>query len=444
MTDKPVMLDRLQIFTDYFKRNEDTIRAVVNKYSREGNTIAVWSAGVRTRAFLNLFDPAGEIVDYVYDIDVSKYGTRMSTGQEIADYHSNPADVVLLTNFDYQVEATHLLHDAGQNPEIVNLDHIVLGCLTYEEAMNHEIPDLTESEHFLVAAVVVAYEPTEAICTNIMSYYNELDEIIIYDNSANRTEFLEQWVNEHAKARYVYGKGDNKGISGAINRAGEIARSQGYRWMYSFDQDDQAGEGMIREMRRFVCSKACREMTRPVALVSPSVNMFDHRDYMPEELPYMNYIARSPQSGTLINLEILAELGGMDEEFMLDWADTEYCTRCVVAGYRIVRLTGVSLLHQLQEEHVTKMIKNGRVIYVNKYSPFRYYLHYRNCMIAYERFKETFPVAAAEFIDAIDVLFFLLEYDTNREEKRAAIERARKELMIYPLPLNNPTQYSII
>lgn len=81
-------------------------------------------------------------------------------------------------------------------------------------------------------------------------------------------------------------------------------------------------------------------------------------------------------SGTLLRLDVLQSVGGMNEGYFIDHVDTEWCLRALAAGYRIFGVRDALLDHSLGDRIVRVWF--GRMREVPVHSPFRNYYMFRN------------------------------------------------------------------
>jgi hypothetical protein len=129
----------IYIYGDFYNKCSKTLSEIIHYYSKEkGYKIAMWGGGLKGIAFLNLIDRNNEHIKYVFDIDKSKYNSLLPTGHTIVDYKLNSyqdVDVVLIMNNNFETEIVGMLAEVQIGSLIVNVDSIVCGELTKEEAI---------------------------------------------------------------------------------------------------------------------------------------------------------------------------------------------------------------------------------------------------------------------------------------------------------------------
>lgn len=411
-------MDAIKIYEEYFKTKKDVINQMLNYYKDRGKKIALWGAGKKGQGFLNAFDLEGIRVDYIYDKDKGKYGQHLENGQEIVDYHEVKSDVILVANSVFELEVVHLVKEVNSSVKIINLDNIILGDLQLDDVVFSPKLDLTKVRENKICAVVVLYHPDLEVVANIESYVDELDQLYLYDNSEVENEDVINRLSKYTNITYI-NRGVNLGLPIAFNEVAEMARNNECDWMITFDQDSIAQKGMIVAMREYVDSEACDEK---VGIVAPVVNEID--DKKETQDVYSTYCDKVIQSGAMHNLKAMQIIGNYDEKMFIDEVDNEYCARCIVQGYKIVKLNNAILMHNQQDEQVEKKFIEGTTVFIDKFSPDRYYYRYRNALYCYDIYKDTYPLYALDCLNTIRKMKLQLNYDTNYDMHKKAIEEA--------------------
>jgi len=99
----------------------------------------MWGGGLKGIAFLNLIDRNNEYINFVFDMDKAKFNTYLPTGHIIVDYKLDKykdVDVVLIMNNNFETEIAGMLVEAQLKTLVVNIDSIVCGELSKEEALD--------------------------------------------------------------------------------------------------------------------------------------------------------------------------------------------------------------------------------------------------------------------------------------------------------------------
>lgn len=148
----------------------------------------------------------------------------------------------------------------------------------------------------------------------------------------------------------------NLGVSGAFNHAMEYAAGRGHEWMLLLDQDTKITADFLRTMLRW-----SRELEgRPdIALIAPTVRvgkmvvsprrqLFNrHRAYSETSPVVAGGEAFAINSGCLIRVAWLKEIGGFSNDFWLDYSDMYVCHQIYMRGGKLWRATDARLEHDM-------------------------------------------------------------------------------------------------
>jgi GT2 family glycosyltransferase len=190
--------------------------------------------------------------------------------------------------------------------------------------------------------------------SNAFSSHPELAKdytVLIWDNSP------ETIVNPQLPISFLYrGSKTNVGVSGAYNGAMEYALEHGYPWMLLLDQDTKITSEILVAMRRHSLSLLPRQEIAAIAptvrvgstVVSPKRLILGRgRNYPAGECGIAPGEASVINSGCLVRVASLREIGGYSPDFWLDFSDMYVFHQFFVHGKRVWRATDVELEHEL-------------------------------------------------------------------------------------------------
>ena len=181
---------------------------------------------------------------------------------------------------------------------------------------------------------------------------------------------------------------DNVGIASALNALVDLNSAAGLDWIVTLDQDSVPPAGMVSALAEYADEET--------PLLTPRIE--DRRkktsatDPRHANLPPVQYFTSAAQkgaitSGALLNVEALREVGGFDDQFFIDYVDYDLNMRLLTAGYKIARINGTHLSHQVGEAGRTWLVTPRRGIdgrwhlerfYSFGHSPTRCYYKARN------------------------------------------------------------------
>lgn len=386
-------LNAIEIYEEYFGDKKEVISKILTYYKSKSMKIAIWGAGFRGQAFLNVFDIGCTIVDYVYDINEKRFGEKLETGHLICDYKDNKSDIVLVMNNLHEVDIYDRLTEIYDDIELLNIDNIILGDLHEKDIIEKSNLFIDKVRNINIAAITVVYNPTEEIYNNILYNSNFFPKMYVYDNSENTSKDIVNKIKSIQNVKYIsYQK--NNGIGKAINDTVKCLEGN-IDWLFTFDQDSRCKNDMVSKMREFAESSLC---TSEIGIIVP--NIMGKKDR--EHPSYYTYFDKAFQSGMMINLKVLNELNGFDEYLMVDYTDYEYCVRMRLAGYKIVKINNANLMHNLQDEQVKEKYIDGKKVLINKYSDMRYFYIKRNNEYLFEKYKHRDKIYALQCVNDLE------------------------------------------
>lgn len=223
------------------------------------------------------------------------------------------------------------------------------------------------SPHPTIAGCVILYECDADLRANLASYADDLDALVIIDNSARRDAAVAAAVAEHPRAEYIF-NGANLGIAAALNQAVDWARAQGADFLLTMDQDSSFNDTPFRVYRDRVLALP---FLNELAVAAPY--------FLPGKAPAADVIDSTTviTSGSIVSLAGQARIGYFDEQLFIDEVDHDYCLRAHDLGLRVVTLPGIRLAHRLGQAR-TLAIAGTTVRQWNVHAPIRHYYMVRN------------------------------------------------------------------
>lgn len=216
-----------------------------------------------------------------------------------------------------------------------------------------------------IVAGVVLFNPGERTLNCLSSLHRQVERIYVFDNSVDQIEI-------QLPDNIVYlSEGKNKGIAYALNKIMERAKTDGYRWVLTMDQDSILPDGMVRDFSRY--------LSRPkIGIVCPQV-IDKRRKYMETKHgDDEEYVKKCITSSSCTSIDIWEKIGKFDEWLFIDLVDDEFCKRMTVSGYKILKLNKWVLDQEFgkiepKSERVQKFwIKVSKVLHNQNFAKFSY------------------------------------------------------------------------
>jgi L-rhamnosyltransferase len=245
-----------------------------------------------------------------------------------------------------------------------------------------------------ICAVLVTYRPDNARLAQVLHALREtVDAVVVVDNAS--PELDEARLRAAWPSLIVKRLDSNKGIATAQNEGVALARQAKCRYVLFLDQDSLPQPGMVVRLRAAL--ERLRAEGLRVACVGPQVRLSGSASAASfSRLAWLG-VRRAPcpdetaavecdfllSSGSLVPLEVIDRVGGMEDEFFIDQVDTEWCLRARSMGFRVFGACGAILEHRLGEAY--SRIWLGRWRHLPRHKPFRYYYIFRNSLLLFRR-----------------------------------------------------------
>lgn len=222
-------------------------------------------------------------------------------------------------------------------------------------------------EHFrpyrssVIAAVIVLYYPEKyKVKELIESILNDVNKIILIDNSSSKTE-LDSLFFKNNYPEVIYLKlGMNKGIATAQNKGIDLAKKSGCDHIIFFDQDSRPALGMIQallneEALLSTCGKKIGALgplyiDEKTNTVSKPIKFFAGA-WIHHECNKKNSNSIQTDfvisSGSLIRISVLDDVGYMRDDLFIDGVDVEWILRAGCKGYRHYIVKDALMTHNI-------------------------------------------------------------------------------------------------
>jgi rhamnosyltransferase len=248
-----------------------------------------------------------------------------------------------------------------------------------------------------ICAVILTYQPdAKVLARQLESIVPQVGSVVIVDNgsvSAAREAMLET-VRLFPSVRTIL-LGENVGVAAGHNRGIRAAREDRCRYVLFLDQDSIPDESMVRHLAGGL--RRLENEGRKVACVGPRVRFPDCAELSSFASPAWLGLRREKclsagsliecdtiiSSGSLIPVQVVEAIGGMEEGLFIDQVDIEWCLRARSKGYRVFGVCGAILEHRLGE--ALPRIWIGRWRRLPRHKPFRYYYIFRNTVLVSRR-----------------------------------------------------------
>jgi rhamnosyltransferase len=231
-----------------------------------------------------------------------------------------------------------------------------------------------------IAAVTILYNPSPEVIDNINSYLESFDALYLIDNSPEETRFVKSLISEKTK---YYHDGENYGIAKRLNQAAEIAKSEGFNFLLTMDQDSSFDKTMLSDYLSCFHKAETKNLTAIYGIEN-------------EKRLFLNGTCREDSnqllitSGSIVNLEIHHRVNGFDENLFIDFVDIEYCLRSMQNGFESKKFRNILLDHKIGIHGSHYSLKTFRKSNRSLHSPLRLYYMMRNYLYISRKYRMLF------------------------------------------------------
>ena len=270
---------------------------------------------------------------------------------------------------------------------------------------------LKESEVKISAGIVLFNPELNRLEQNIRAIAPQVSDLILIDNHSDNLQDIWNLVSTFHNVHFIENL-ENKGIAFALNQIIKQSEQINAEWVLTLDQDSVSPHNLISEYRKYI-------NLPQVGLLSCIIDdrNVGTRNKISDICDNISKIDQCITSATLMNLKAAREIGGFDNKLFIDSVDHDFCVRIRKAGYSIVRVNSVYLLHEVGHSKIVKFLGKENIIF--NHSPFRHYYIVRNKIILGRKFNQRL------FYTRKAVKHFLLValYETSKLKKIVSMVR---------------------
>lgn len=269
-----------------------------------------------------------------------------------------------------------------------------------------------------ILAIVVSYYPEkEAIIKNINSFQDDVDKILIWENTPLKDADSYRFVAESERIQYC-GSRDNIGIPRALNYAWHYALQNSYDYLLIMDQDSE-----WLNFSHFLDETIRKEAKVGLTIWGPNTDI-SSKSCGTEELDYLI------TSGTLVSTSILNLVNGWPETFTIDCVDMDFCYNARSKGVHLLMVKDALMKQHFGTANLKRSFKNFKKKQVSSYSPTRLYWIVRNGIILGKKYRN-FPTCSYTRGWTLNRGKQIILYEDNKLAKLLAIIRGLRDGIKY-------------
>ena len=246
-----------------------------------------------------------------------------------------------------------------------------------------------------VTAIIVTYNPDDGELSRLLECISaQVSHIVVVDNATVDPVVADKIRHdvEKLKTPALIRNDTNLGLATAINQGIAAAQRNNSNFVITFDQDSLPQENLVEEL---LDNFTTLSKTQRVAAVGPRfIDLrndaqapfvrigfpFNHKIFSrPGEQVQCDYLITS---GCLIPMNVLREVGGMDDGLFIDNVDMDWSLRATKKGYKLFGIHDAMMLHKIGDLLFRMPMGLGEVMI---HSPRRLYYSSRNRVLLYKR-----------------------------------------------------------
>lgn len=275
-----------------------------------------------------------------------------------------------------------------------------------------------------ICAGIITYNPTLTdVSTCLEALCNQVERVIIVDNASKNVKSLQEVVSKYTNVTLVKNS-QNVGFAKALTQVFEWAKSQGFNWVLTLNDDSVVPSNMISEYKKIMENQGSlvnqkNAKNSKIAIVCSLLkNRLDgtilHSKCHEDECI---------TSGSLTSVEAWEKIGGFDEWLEIDGVDFDFSRRLVRAGWKIVECQNVIMEHQIGKARSINLIIKHPIVW-NHNANRKYYIARNMQVVDYKMGTYSYVKSLRAVVR--DMIFVAL-WEKNKFAKIRAMVRGFKD-----------------
>ncbi len=234
-----------------------------------------------------------------------------------------------------------------------------------------------------IAAVVILYHPDHSVVSNIKTYYDYIEKIMVFDNTETEP-LLKEELLKFQRIEY-YHDYKNEGIAKRLNAGAAMSIEQQFDWLLTMDQDSKFSVEAIKNYFRCFGQYENKENVAVFGTRYTRMKKASPEECKPTEIHELI------TSASLLNLKLYKTIGSFDEALFIDSVDHDYCIRARLKGFSLIKFSNIHILHEVGKQVYKSSVKTLFIFKKKKeiHSPLRCYYMYRNLLYLEKKHKDT-------------------------------------------------------
>lgn len=263
------------------------------------------------------------------------------------------------------------------------------------------------------AGIVTCNPDTKRLEKNIDAVIGQVDYVILVDNGSSNRALIEALAAGYGKKLKVCYSPANRGIAWALNRIFDKAIQLNLEWVITLDDDSVCPHDMINGYLKYLGDHTGEK----IGILCPTI-VDRNAGVIEGGFDDAGAVKRCITSGAFTSCRGWSAIGGFDEKMFIDGVDFDFCDRLWCAGYSVIRIGDIRLIHELG--HMTSHRFLFGIVKVQNHSAKRKYYIVRNRFYLARKRHRPFSVSAS-FCFALKFSVTILLYESDKRAKLGAV-----------------------
>jgi len=232
-----------------------------------------------------------------------------------------------------------------------------------------------------ICAIITTYEPAANLRNLIAAVIRQVDCVFLIDDSGSSEVRKTLDINfADVNALEIHHMPINSGIAAALNRGLAAANCRGYKKALLLDDDTQVAPHLVITLAH-AWELLEGEGRKPGVIGVPRAEALLPASASGDEKkpPVLRAVRTVITAGSFVDVDIVKQVGGFREEFIIDAVDYEFCARVRQGGRLVTRLSEAMIVQPVGAMKTVKLA--GLKFSTTNHSPLRRYYMYRNNLV---------------------------------------------------------------
>lgn len=231
-----------------------------------------------------------------------------------------------------------------------------------------------------LCGIIVAYYPVYSVLKiNIQSIINDVDKLILWDNTPDN-RLLKEMVKEFGDKLIYMTDGENIGIAAGLNKGVNWIINNKYTHLLTLDQDSSFSIDHLLQYKNLIL----REEQSNIGAYG--TNLFFDNNFIYDHQIKQLVVPRIITSGSIFPVNTFLECGLFNEALFIDSVDYEFCYRIFkLKNLKCLIFTDITLNHEFGYKQKSRFGFSS-----DNYSAIRIYYIIRNHIMTWKAYPKLF------------------------------------------------------